>query len=195
MRYKKQYQRMWSLAHKLFGSKTPRQVTYWARKMIDNPKVKVKVFRTDDCYSGLTIGGHYEPDGREKDIELNIHFNYDCEEVFFDHVSIEVFIMELFTTYVHERRHRYQYRSRGNVYGPVYRCRNEIKSKEEYRELNYYGDPDEIDAYALEAAIENKLRNTDFVVAKYRELFAELDTKVYNRFLKKRYKFLNRITL
>ena len=53
MRYKKQYQRMWSFAHNLFGSKTPRQVTYWARKMIDNPKVKVRVFRTDDCYSEI----------------------------------------------------------------------------------------------------------------------------------------------
>ena len=89
----------------------------------------------------------------------------------------------------------YQYRSRGNVYGPVYRCPIEVKDKDNYRELNYYGDPDEIDAYALESAIENKLRNTDFVVAKYKELFDNVDKKVYNKFLKKRYKFLNRITL
>lgn len=186
---------MWSFAHKLFGCKTPRQVTYWARKMIDNPKVKVKLFRNDDCHSGLTIGGHYEPDGREKDIELLIHFQKDCGEVFFDHISVEIFIMELFTTYVHEKRHRYQYKSRGNVYGPIYRCANKAVDKDHYRELNYYGDPDEIDAYALEAAIETRLRNTDFVVAKYKELFANTDIKVYNKFLKKRYKFLNRITL
>ena len=128
-------------------------------------------------------------------IQFNIHFNYDCNEVFFDHVSIEIFIMELFTTYVHEKRHRYQYRSRGNVYGPVYRCRSDVKDKEHYRELNYYGDPDEIDAYALESAIEERIRGTQFVVAKYRELFVDTDIKVYNKFLKKRYKFLNRITL
>ena len=186
---------MCTLKHKLFGSKTPRQITYWARKMIDNPKVKVRMFRTEDCHSGLTIGGHYEPDGREKDIELLIHFQNDCEEVFFDHIMVEVFIMELFTTYVHEKRHRYQYKSRGDVYGPIYRCAKLAKDKDHYRELNYYGDPDEVDAYALEAAIETRLRNTDFVVAKYRELFANTDIKVYNKFLKKRYKFLNRITL
>lgn len=186
---------MWSFAHKLFGSKTPRQVTYWARKMIGNPKVKVKMFRNDDCHSGLTIGGHYESDGRDKDIELLIHFQNDCEEVFFDHISIEIFIQELFTTYVHEKRHRYQYRTRGNVYGPIYRCSKLAKDKDHYRELNYYGDPDEVDAYALESAIETRLRGTDFVVAKYKELFDNVDRKVYNKFLKKRYKFLNRITL
>jgi len=195
MKYRKQYQQMWSFAHKLFGEKTPRQIIYWARRMISNPKVSVRILRVDDCHSGLTVGGHYEPDEHYKDIVLYVHFNKDCEKVFFDHVDIEVFIQELFTTYVHEKRHRYQYRTRGNVYGPVYRCPIEVKSKDNYRELNYYGDPDEIDAYALEAAIENRLRNTDFVVAKYRELFDNVDKKVYNKFLKKRYKFLNRITL
>lgn len=186
---------MWSFAHKIFGERTPYQITYWARKMIDNPKVKVMIMRNDDCHSGLTVGGHYDPDERDKDIILYVHFTKDCKKVFFDHIDVQVFIQELFTTYVHERRHRYQYRTRGNVYGPVYRCPIEVKNKDNYRELNYYGDPDEIDAYALEAAIENRLRNTDFVQAKYRELFDNVDKKVYNKFLKKRYKFLNRITL
>lgn len=187
---------MWSMAHNIFGSKTPFQIAYWARKMIDNPKVKIKIVREEECHSGLTIGGHYEPDESDKDIILNIHFEKGCQKVFFDHIDVQVFIMELFTTYVHEKRHKYQYRTRGpHVYGPIYRCTKKAKDNEHYRELNYYGDPDEIDAYALEAAIETRLRDTNFVVAKYRELFANTDIKVYNKFLKKRYKFLNRITL
>jgi hypothetical protein len=188
---------MWSFAHKLLGDKTPHQVIYWARRMVDNPKVSVKTLRIDntDVWSGLTISGHYEPDEDEKDIHLHIHFQKDCKQVCFDHITLEIFIQELFTTYVHEKRHRYQYRSRGNVYGPIYRSRKKIKSKKLCRELNYYGDPDEVDAYALESAIESKLRNTNFVMAKYRKLFAKRDISVYNKFLKKRYKFLNRITL
>lgn len=186
---------MWSYAHKLLGEKTPRQVTYWARKMLNNPNINVKVFRVEDCYSGLTVGGHYEPDGRKKDIIINVHFRKDCDTVTFDHKDIQVFIQELFTTYVHERRHRYQYRSRGDVYGPIYRCAKLARDNDHYRELNYYGDPDEIDAYALESAIEERLRDTYFVKAKYKELFANTDKTVYNKFLKKRYKFLNRISL
>lgn len=188
---------MWSFAHKLLGDKTPRQVIYWANRMIDNPKVKIQTLRIDDgdVWSGLTIGGHYEPDEEIKDIHLFIHFQKDCDMVSFDHVTLKIFIDELFTTYVHEKRHRYQYRTRGNVYGPVYRNRNKFRDDELCREFNYYGDPDEIDAYALESAIENKIRGTDFVVAKYKELFFNNDINVYNSFLKKRYKFLNRITL
>ena len=195
MRYRTLYKNMWSYAHKLLGEKTPRQVTYWARKMLGNPNVNVKVFRVEDCHSGLTIGGFYEPDGRQKDIIINIHFKKGCNNVVFDHLDLRVFVQELFTTYVHERRHRYQYRSRGDVYGPIYRCAHIAKDKDHYRELNYYGDPDEIDAYALEAAIEYRLRETNFVMKKYQNLFANTDKRVYNKFLKKRYKFLNKITL
>ena len=195
MRYKSLYKNMWSYAHRLLGENTPRKVTYWARKMIDNPNVLVKVYRVEDCYSGLTVGGHYEPDGRQKDILINVHFQKDCKTVFFDHKDLQIFVQKLFTTYVHEKRHRYQYRSRGDVYGPIYRCAHIAKDKDHYRELNYYGDPDEIDAYALESAIEERIRGTQFVMAKYRDLFVDTDIKVYNKFLKKRYKFLNRITL
>ena len=48
MRYKTLYKNMWSYAHRLLGENTPRKVTYWARKMLNNPNVLVKVYRVDE---------------------------------------------------------------------------------------------------------------------------------------------------
>jgi hypothetical protein len=196
MRYKTLYNQINSYKHKLLGDKTPRQVVYWARRMIDNPRAKITLMRdpTNTCWSGLTIGGHFDPE-EDKDVEVYIMFGSNCDSVFFGLAELDVFVNELFTTYVHEKRHKYQCRQRGNVYGPIYRHFKKIDDECLKKDLNYYGDPDELDAYALESAIEDRLHKTGFIQAKYKELFAERDSRVYNKFLKRKYKFENRITL
>jgi hypothetical protein len=61
--------------------------------------------------------------------------------------------------------------------------------------MEYYGDYDELDAYAQEAVIDLRLLSFSCIMEKYQELFAKNDTVVYNRFLKKCYKFEDKISL
>ena len=158
---------MKSYRHKLLGDKTPRQVAYWARKMLGNPKIKIGIVRdkTNTCWSGITVGGHFDPD-EDKDINIYIMFRSNCETVFYGLAEVEVLLNELLTTYIHEKRHKYQYRQRGDVYTPAYRKFKNTDEKIE-RDLNYYADPDELDAYALESAIEDRLEMGGFIKAKY----------------------------
>ena len=64
-------------------------------------------------------------------------------------------------------------------------------------EMEYYGDEDEIDAYAQEAVIEERLHKDAPMSTreKYRELFLVNDPKVYHKFLKKYYSYSQKISL
>ena len=63
-------------------------------------------------------------------------------------------------------------------------------------DLEYYGDPDEVDAYAQEAVIEERLYGKpSHTQMKYRELFESFDPKVYRRFMKRKYKFEQKVSL
>jgi hypothetical protein len=104
-------------------------------------------------------------------------------------------INEIFKTLIHEKRHRYQFKQRGLAYGPVYRLSKKIKDEELANTLKYYGDPDEIDAYAQEAVIEMRLHGNSHSKEMYQILFAKTDPVVYNRFLKKFIKYNQKITL
>ena len=148
-------------------------------------------------YSALTVGGFYDStlEFGEKDIELFLMFRKEDEKVLLDDLDVHVMINELFKTLVHEKKHRYQFKKRGRAYGPRYCCRKKIADEQLLKELEYYGDPDEIDAYAQEAIIELRLTGTSDTQQKYKELFDKHDKKVYNSFLKKFYKYNNKITL
>ena len=172
---------------------------WWVRKMLSPYNIKVSrvIDKTNNCISGLTIGGFYDPsaDVDEKDIEIYLVFREEHSGVWFDHLDIEVMINELFKTLVHEKRHRYQFKQRGLAYGPVYRLPKRIKDEKLADELKYFGDPDEIDAYAQEAIIEERLYGHSDTKAKYKELFDIHDKKVYNSFLKKYYIYDRKVTL
>jgi hypothetical protein len=195
------YKKLHAFAPKLHGEKTMGQVMYWVRKMLTPHNVKVNriIDKKNLSLSGYTIGGFYDPTGEfdEKDIEVYLVFNEeDKNKTFlFEDWSAKMLIDELFITLVHEKRHRFQFKQRGNAFGPQYRSK--VTDEDLKAELNYYGDPDEVDAYAQEAIIEERL-GRDTVMgtqAKYRNLFANYDPKVYNRFLKKYYKFDQKISL
>jgi hypothetical protein len=190
---------MHEFAPKFIGYKTQGQIMYWVRKMLTPHRVKVNKItdKTNTCYSAMTIGGFYDPelDFGDRDIEMYLMFRKEDETLIMDEISTKVMIDELFKTLVHEKRHRYQFKQRGNNFGPAYRVKANIDDEETLNHMKYYGDPDELDAYAQEAVLENRLHGESDTKAKYQELFAIADTKVYNRFLKKYYRYENKIIL
>jgi len=199
MKHKTLYNRLHSYSPKFIGVKRPGQIMYWVRKMLSPYNVKVNkiVDKTNTCYSALTIGGFYDPslEFGDKDIEMYLMFKQSDKEVSLDENYIHIMINEIFKTLVHEKKHRYQFSRRGSAYGPRYCCRKKIDDEELLKELEYYGDPDEVDAYAQEAVIEIRLDGYSETYKKYKELFDKHDKKVYNGFLKKLYKYNNKITL
>jgi len=96
----------------------------------------------------------------------------------------------------HEYRHKHQQRGRGYVYTKQYKTKNGQKNR---FKLEYYGNPDELDAHAYETQAEkldiNKLRKAHRIgwkeseaIFMYRLHFRKSDPKVWKRFLKKVYK-------
>lgn len=198
MKHKTLYNKLQSFSHRFYGDKTPNQVIYWTRKMLAEHKVKVKkhIDSTNNSYSILCVGGYYDPTIDEtKDIEMFVSFNENEKNKPFalDESIVKVFIDEIFKTLVHEKRHRYQFLQRGNNFGRQYR--SNVKDKTLRVQLEYYGDNDEIDAYAQEAAIEIRLHGKSPSKEMYETLFAKTDPVVYNSFLKKLYKYNQKITL
>ena len=170
MKHKILYDKLHSYSHRFCGEKTLNQVIYWTRRMLAEHKVRVKKYidKTNKSYSILCVGGYYDPtiyDG--KDIEMFISFNENEKDVSFklEEPTVKVFIDEVFKTLVHEKRHRYQFRQRGNNFGKQYR--SNVKDKTLKVQLEYYGDDDEIDAYAQEA--EQGVLEQMTVVPKYME--------------------------
>lgn len=176
------------------------QVMYWVRQMLKPHGVKVSriIDDTNTALSGFTVGGFYDPSAEddEHDIEMYMVFNEDDKHktFFFEESCTQLLINEIFTCLVHEKRHRYQFRKRGNAYGPQYRTT--VSDANLKVDLEYYGDPDELDAYAQESVIEERLYGKpSHTQAKYKELFGNFDHKVYKKFLKRKYKFEQKVSL
>ena len=126
MKHKTLYDKLHSYSHRFYGEKTLNQVVYWTRRMLAEHKVRVKKYidKTNTSYSILCVGGCYDPtidDG--KDIEMYISFNESEKDKPFtlEESTVKVFIDEVFKTLVHEKKHRYQFRQRGNNFGRQYR--------------------------------------------------------------------------
>jgi hypothetical protein len=201
MKHKTLYKNLHTFAPKFYGEKTMGQIMYWARRMLSPYQVKLNrvIDKQNISLSGFTIGGFYDPTLQfgDRDIEMYIVFNESDRDTtfFFDEGLTKLLIDELFITLVHEKRHRYQFKKRLNEFGRQYRTK--VQDEELKSEMEYYGDEDEIDAYAQEAAIEERL-NKDTPMStreKYRELFLTNDPKVYHKFLKKYQKYSEKISL
>jgi len=199
MKYKALYRKMHSFAPKFVGEKTMGQIMYWARKMMKQHNIPVGriIDKSNAALSGYTVGGFFDPMKQfgESDIQLYIVFNEDDKKLKLNICGsgAKVIIDEMFKTYVHEKRHRYQFRKRGKVFCRKYR--SSVAEEELKYDMEYYGDYDELDAYAQEAVIDLRMLSFSCIMEKYRELFAKNDPIVYNRFLKKCYKFEDKISL
>ena len=199
MRHKTLYKKLSAFRPKLIGEKSMGQVMYWVRQLLKPHGVKVTrmIDDTNSALSGFTVGGFYDPSAEddEHDIEMYMVFNEEDKQktFFFEEPCTQLLINEIFTCLVHEKRHRYQFRKRGNAYGKQYRTKVDNLHTVD---LEYYGDPDELDAYAQEAVIEERLYGKpSHTLEKYRNLFAEVDNKVYKKFLKRKYKFEQKVSL
>ena len=199
MKYKSLHKRMHLFAPKFVGEKTMGQVMYWARKMMKQHNIPVSriIDKSNAALSGYTVGGFFDPKKEygESDIELYIVFNKDDRNLKLNicEGGAKLIINEMFKTYVHEKRHRYQFRKRGTVFCRKYR--SSVTNEELKYDMEYYGDYDELDAYAQEAVIDLRLLSFSCIMEKYQELFAKNDPVVYNRFLKKCYKYEDKISL
>lgn len=102
----------------------------------------------------------------------------------------------------HEYRHKHQQRGRGYVYTKQYKSKKRDKNR---FKLEYYGNPDEIDAHAHETQAEkldiNKLRRAHKIgwreseaLFMYRLHFRKRDPRIWKRFLKKVYKSNEKIS-
>lgn len=199
MRYKTLYRKMHSFVPKFVGEKTMGQIMYWARRMMKEHNIPVVriIDKSNTALSGYTVGGFFDPMKQfgESDIQLYIVFNEDDKKLKLNicESGAKVIIDEMFKTYVHEKRHRYQFRKRGKAFCRKYR--SSVADEELKYDMEYYGDYDELDAYAQEAVIDLRMLSFSCIMEKYQELFAKNDPVVYNRFLKKCYKFEDKISL
>lgn len=190
---------MHSFTPKFVGEKTMAQIMYWARRMMKEHNVQVNriIDKSNVALSGYTVGGFFDPTHQfgDSDIEMYIVFNEDDKKLIFgiSEEGAKFIIDEMFKTYVHEKRHRYQFRKKGKAFARHYK--SPVADLDLQYEMEYYGDADEIDAYAQEAVIEMRLIGYSASMEKYQELFAKNDPVVYNRFLKKCYKFEDKISL
>lgn len=115
------------------------------------------------------------------------------------------FYIDLLSALTHEFRHGYQDNKRNKMvylkklFSPgVPHFHHRYKSV--VMKVQYYGDYDELDAYAFEAAQAIKLQglnlrnvgNKSWVLSRYRKILGKYAPKLYNRFLKKLYLFLHK---
>lgn len=178
-----------SFSHDFRGEKTVKQYQALIRKVLRPFGVQFNYItdETNNALSILTVGGFFDGDldfGR-KDIQMYLVVNkfqqYDTFNL--SDEDIQILVNELFKTLMHEKRHRYQFEQRGFEHGKQYRAK--VMDEDLKNELEYYGDSDELDAYAQEAVLENQLYGQSETLAKYRELFYEHDEKLYHKLLKK----------
>lgn len=173
------------------GNKKANDYLTLIRKMLKPYNVKVKkiIDKNNTADSITTIGGFYNCEC-DSDSEIEIYFVVNAKEK--DNIfnlsdkDINFVIDELFRTYIHEKRHEYQYENRDYIENRSYRTYNQFVCDD----MEYYGGPDELDAHAIEAAIETQLTGKSTIVDRYKTIFVN-EPKTLNNFYKKYYKALN----
>lgn len=114
-------------------------------------------------------------------------------------------IRKITTTIIHENRHKHHAKVKRTYSFKQYKVKKKA-SKEKLATLQYYANPDEIDAYAHETKVDfhfgkldiNMLRsmnkinmNSSESIFAYKRYFRKSDPKIWNKFLKKVYKNIN----
>lgn len=178
-----------SFAPQFRGPKTAKQYQALIRKILKpyDAQFNTTYDDTNTALSILTVGGFFDGDldFGKKDIQMYMVVNkFQLNDIFnLTDDDIQVLLVELFKTLMHEMRHRYQFEKRGFEVCRQYRAN--VMNEDLKQEMEYYGNDDELDAYAQEAVIEQQLYGSSPTLAKYHELFYEHDDKLYNKLLKK----------
>lgn len=145
--------------------------------------------------SGARFGG----EGVERGIYFTVYVNPGFTEYFkrfekpnrrkmlFD-INQNAFLRELFDILAHETTHAMQLFAINDFGNPdAYADQMERQGEQDvvHKKLEYYSDPREIEAYALQAAIEYARLNQSRIIDIYHQYFKEDNPKVWKAFLKK----------
>jgi len=158
--------------------------------------------RFDDLYykdHSVIVSGQYCPrimSAIPENIMITLCFPKESKKAIISKKGAHNLALKIVRAIHHEYRHKHQQRGRGYVYTKQY---NTKKKDKERLKLQYYGNPDEIDAHAYETQAEkldiNRLRVAHRIdwreseaVFMYRKHFRQRDPKIWKKFLKKVYK-------
>jgi len=131
----------------------------------------------------INVTGYYS--GNEKDEgerRYNIQISYPVNAKKLIPIESHDLMRSLFCCILHEIKHGQQDQKRKYKKRPyIANHRNDME--------DYFSDYDELDAYAFEVGKSYSIRKLDnsWVCNTYREIFAETNPKIYNKFLKKVY--------
>jgi len=155
----------------------------------------------DDYYEdhSVIVGGQYCPrifSMIPENILITLAFPKEHKKAKINEKCAKNLAVKIIRAIHHEYRHKHQQRGRGYVYTKQYKIK---KGQRDRMKLEYYGNPDELDAHAHETQAEkldiNKLRKAHKIgwreseaVFMYRKHFRKTDPKVWKKFLKKVYK-------
>lgn len=147
----------------------------------------------------VIVSGHYCPrifSAIPENILITLSFPKATKKATITEECAKNLAIKIIRAIHHEYRHKHQQRGRGYVHTKQYRTK---KGQRNRLKLEYYGNPDEIDAHAYETQAEkldiNKLRKAHKIdwreseaLFMYRLHFRKHDPKIWKRFLKKVYK-------
>ena len=105
-------------------------------------------------------------------------------KMFFD-INQNAFLRELFDILAHETTHAMQTFAISDRGDPERYAANQKEQDIKGDPNSYYTDPREIEAYALQAAIEYARLGQSAIIANYNTMFKETQPKVWKAFLKK----------
>lgn len=143
-------------------------------------------------FSGAQFGGKPV----ERDIYFTVYTNPGFAEYFrrfvkpsrrkmFLDINQNAFLRELFDILAHETTHAMQTFAISDKGNPETYAAKQKEQDIKGDPNSYYTDPREIEAYALQAAIEYARLNQSTIIAHYKEMFKETQPKIWKKFLKK----------
>ena len=168
--------------------------------------VKTIVYFTSSRYEeefyddhSVIVSGQYCPrilSAIPENILITLSFPADKKRAIISKKCANNLAVKIIRAIHHEYRHKHQQRGRGYVQTKQYKTKKTDKNR---FKLEYYGNPDEIDAHAHETQAErldiNKLRKAHKIgwreseaLFMYRLHFRKRDPRIWKRFLKKVYK-------
>jgi len=152
--------------------------------LLESEDLDVAVYGHDEVPEGhLVVGGYYDPDIDE--IEVVIYYNPDDEEIEFNNQIFNDFTHQLQQTIEHEVIHRGQYLTRGH---------HRIVVGTGDKKRDYLYDPDEVDAFSNDIALDIRYNNGDLqtltgspVLTDYVNIFG-IDHDIVKKIIRKAYK-------
>ena len=150
----------------------PAQFTKFLSIAIHDFDLKFKTTRVDslDC-NVITVSGSYDPEEDQQTfpcIDIHILYSTTQKDILTQDLNADEILLELYSTIFHEKMHQAQYRNR--------KFSQPKKRKWANDEQAYLGCPDEVEAYAVELAVEEYLKG---VVSLHRTLYNNRTYKMY----------------